>query len=154
MNGKNLDILSQSVTEKTIELIEKISNAKANKVRLDDGQVFYRGESHILKIIGDEPGIFSSEIARRFGVTRAVIHKTLNKLEERGLVKKEEDEEDRKRYKLFLTEEGRRSSALLARRQSVVASAFFSCVSEMTEAELRAVINFLDSSNKVLDHMQ
>jgi len=40
------------------------------------------------------------------GITRAVIHKTLLKLEERGFVEKEEDTEDKKRKKLFLTKRG------------------------------------------------
>ncbi len=151
MSEKEMDMLSEAVIIKTIEFIEKISNAKVNKTQLEDGQVFYRGESHILKIIADEPSIFTSEIARRFNVTRAVIHKTINKLEEKGLVKKEEDPADRKRSKLFLTNEGMKISGLLASHQQDAAAAFFSCVSEMTADEMKAVIKFLDSSNEVME---
>ena len=101
MTNKNI------VIERYIALVEKIANGKNNTLSFaGKDMTFYRGEIHIIKKIGDNPGIFSSEIARDMGITRAVIHKTLLKLEERGFVEKEEDTEDKKRKKLFLTKSG------------------------------------------------
>ena len=67
-----------------ISLIEKIANGRTNVLDFgSEDMTFYRGEIHIIKIIGDSPGIYSSEIARYMGITRAVVHKTLLKLEKR-----------------------------------------------------------------------
>lgn len=57
---------------------------------------FYRAKIQIIKIIDDYQGIFSSEIARRFGITRAVVHKILLKLEKRELIEKQQDNTDKK----------------------------------------------------------
>lgn len=149
----NKELLKQQVIEKTILMIEKLTNAKGETVVLADGQEFYRGESHLLKLIAVRPGIYSSEAARSFRVTRAVVHKTLKKLEERGLIEKQQDEEDRKRYKLFLTDKGRKASQELEEIQSHKAAAFFDCVKNLSETELTGVIRFLDSANQTLDHM-
>lgn len=148
---KEQELLRQQVIEKTILMIEKIANAKEEKVILPDGQEFYRGESHLLKIVSDRPGIYSSEIARCFHVTRAVIHKTLKKLEERGLVEKKQDEQDKKCYKLYVTDKGRKASKELERIQLGKAAAFFECVKGLSREDLEGVIRFLDSANQVLD---
>lgn len=84
-----LTSIQNEVIDSFIKLTEKISNGKTNILDFgSNDMVFYRGEIHIIKMIGDYPGIYSSEIARNFGITRAVVHKTLLKLEKRNLVKK------------------------------------------------------------------
>ena len=100
-----LTSIQNEVIDSFIKLTEKISNGKTNILDFgSNDMVFYRGEIHIIKMIGDYPGIYSSEIARNFGITRAVVHKTLLKLEKRNLVEKKQDSEDKKRQKLFLSE--------------------------------------------------
>ncbi len=148
------DALRQKVIEKTILMIEKIANAKDEKTILSDGQEFYRGESHLLKIIAVRPGIYSSEAARCFQVTRAVIHKTLKKLEERGLVEKKQDEKNKKCYRLYVTDIGMKASKELEEIQLKKASVFFDCIKELSQDELVGVIRFLDRSNQVLDQKQ
>lgn len=109
--------LEQQVIAGTIELMETIANNKTTAVTLENGQVFYRTESHVLKLVGDEPGIFRSEIARRFGVTRAAVQKVLGRLEARGLIDRTVDETDKKRIGLSLTAAGRQALDHLVRHQ-------------------------------------
>ena len=98
-----LTSIQNEVIDSFIKLTEKISNGKTNILDFgSNDMVFYRGEIHIIKMIGDYPGIYSSEIARNFGITRAVVHKTLLKLEKRNLVEKKQDLEDKKRQKLYI----------------------------------------------------
>ena len=97
-----LTFMQNEVIDSFIKLTEKISNGKTNILDFgSNDMVFYRGEIHIIKMIGDYPGIYSSEIARNFGITRAVVHKTLLKLEKRNLVEKKQDSEDKKRQKIL-----------------------------------------------------
>lgn len=82
--------LIREVINDFIALAETIANSQANTLDFGgDGMAFHRSEILVIKRIGDYPGMFSSEIARHFGITRAVIHKTLLKIEELGLVARE-----------------------------------------------------------------
>ncbi|MDL2214091.1 MarR family transcriptional regulator [Clostridia bacterium OttesenSCG-928-O13] len=146
--------LEQQVILSTIELMEQISNNKTNAVTLAGGATFYRGESHVLKIIGEEPGIFSSEIARRFSVTRAAVQKILARLEDRGLIIKKMGEGDKKKIQLYLTEGGREALDMLVAHQMQINTAFFASISTMTAAELDIVNRFLAMTKDVLADMQ
>ncbi|WP_243002629.1 MarR family transcriptional regulator [Lachnotalea glycerini] len=70
-------------------MTEQIANGKTKILDfgLEEMQ-FYRGEIHMIKMVGDHPGIFISEMARGFNVTRAVVAKTVRKLEVHGFLEK------------------------------------------------------------------
>ena len=138
----------------TVEMIEKIENNKLESVVLAENLILSRAESHVIKIIGDEPGIFSSEIARRFNVTRAAIQKTLGRLEKRVLLSKEVDTADKKRIRLYLTDDGKNALNLLTQHQMKINAGFFSAIALMTAEELDAVNKYLAMACSVLDSMQ
>lgn len=70
-------------------MTERIDNGKKNILDFDlEEMKFYRGELHMIKMIGDHPGIFISEMARNFNVTRAVVAKTVRKIEEHNFLEK------------------------------------------------------------------
>lgn len=139
------------VIERYIALIEKIANGKNNTISFaGKDMTFYRGEIHIIKKIGDNPGIFSSEIARDMGITRAVIHKTLLKLEERGFVEKEEDTEDKKRKKLFLTKKGKAAYTAHEKYHQTYDKSFFDFIDSLNEQECSLIDHFLERANEMI----
>ncbi|WP_312429668.1 MarR family winged helix-turn-helix transcriptional regulator [Lacrimispora sp.] len=145
--------LSREVINSFISLTEKTANSKTNF--LDFGSpdmTFYRGEIHIIKMVGDYPGIFSSEVARKFGVTRAVIHKTLLKLEERELVKKSQEDNDKKRIKLFLTDKGKQAYNLHEQYHSQHDNELFEYVNTLTTEQLEAINGFLQHANNLIQN--
>ena len=145
MTNKNI------VIERYIALIEKIANGKNNTLSFaGKDMTFYRGEIHIIKKIGDNPGIFSSEIARDMGITRAVIHKTLLKLEERGFVEKEEDTEDKKRKKLFLTKRGQAAYTAHEKYHQTYDKSFFDFIDSLNEQECSLIDRFLEKANEMI----
>ena len=145
MKNKNI------VIERYIALIEKIANGKNNTLSFaGKDMTFYRGEIHIIKKIGDNPGIFSSEIARDMGITRAVIHKTLLKLEERGFVEKEEDTEDKKRKKLFLTKKGKAAYTAHEKYHQTYDKSFFGFIDSLNEQECSLIDHFLERANEMI----
>ena len=84
-----MPIDTKQITYTFIQIAEKIANSKIKPLDFGKGMILFRGEIHIIKAIGDQEKISSSEIARQFGITRAVIHKTLLKLEkEQYVIKK------------------------------------------------------------------
>lgn len=151
---QNKEDLEQKVISGTIELVESIINNKTNAITLDDGTLFYRAESHVLSVIANEEGIFSSEIARRIGVTRGAIQKILTRLENRSYITKEVDDTDKKRIRIFLTENGNQAFGLLLAHQMKINAVFFSEVASMAEDELSVITRFLSIARKVLVEMQ
>jgi DNA-binding MarR family transcriptional regulator len=104
MNNKTREIMGDF-----LKLIEVVYNGKRKILDFGDDMVFYRGEIHMIKVIGDHSGIYISEMARHFNITRAVVSKTIIKLERNGFVRKEEDPSDRKRVCLYLTDKGKKA---------------------------------------------
>jgi DNA-binding MarR family transcriptional regulator len=148
MGKTGLEVINAFIT-----LTENISNSKTNVLDFgSEDMTFYRGEIHIIKMVGDYPGIFSSEIARRFGITRAVIHKTLLKLEERGLVRKEQDETDKKRHRLFLTEKGKTAYRYHEEYHNKHDKALFDYVADMPEGQLEAIKGFLEHASRLIQN--
>ncbi|WP_313581136.1 MarR family winged helix-turn-helix transcriptional regulator [Lacrimispora sp.] len=134
-----------------ITLTENIANSKTNVLDFgSEDMTFYRGEIHIIKMIGDYPGIFSSEIARRFGITRAVVHKTLLKLEDRGLINREQTSDDRKRQKLYLSEKGQLAYRYHEDYHNKYDKVLFDYVADLPEPQLKAIKGFLEHANNLI----
>lgn len=145
--------MRNEVIHSFIALTEQIANSKTNVLDFgSEDMVFYRGEIHIIKTIGDYPGIYSSEIARKFGITRAVIHKTLIKLEERELVMKEQDGEDKKRYRLRLTEKGQTAYRYHEEYHRRFDRELFDYIQTLNKEQLEAVNGFLQHAGQLIQN--
>ncbi len=149
-----MEKLETEVINSFITLTENISNSRTNVLDFgSEDMTFYRGEIHIIKMIGDYPGIFSSEIARRFGITRAVVHKTLLKLEDRGLVNREPYNDDKKRQKLFLSEKGQLAYRYHEEYHNKYDKVLFDYVAELSDSQLETIKGFLEhASNLIKNH--
>ncbi|MEA4893053.1 MAG: MarR family transcriptional regulator [Peptococcaceae bacterium] len=148
-----MDNLSREVINSFISLTEKIANSKTNVLNFEgEDMTFYRGEIHMIKMIGDYPGIFSSEIARRFGITRAVVHKTLIKLEERRLVTRAQDEKDRKRFQLYLTPKGKQAYRFHEEYHNRYDRELFDYIRGLPGPQLEAIKGFMEHANNLIQN--
>lgn len=146
-----MEKLETEVINSFIALTENISNSRTNVLDFgSEDMTFYRGEIHIIKMIGDYPGIFSSEIARRFGITRAVVHKTLLKLEDRGLVNREPYNDDKKRQKLFLSEKGQLAYGYHEEYHNKYDKVLFDYVAELSNSQLETIKGFLEHAGNLI----
>jgi DNA-binding MarR family transcriptional regulator len=136
-----------------IKLTEKISHGKMNVLNFGSEEMtFFRGEIHIIKMVGDYPGIFISEMARTFNITRAVVAKTVRKLNERGFITKEVDEKDRKRLRLYLTEKGKQAYALHDEYHQEFDRPMFAYLENLNDADLQVIEEFLKHANKLINN--
>lgn len=134
-----------------IQMTERIANGKMNVLNFgSEDMTFYRGEIHMIKMVGDCPGIFISEMARNFNVTRAVVAKTVNKLVERGLIQKEEYENDKKRLCLYLTEKGKKAYELHQEYHKKFDGHLFCYLDGLNEDELKLIQEFLKHANQLI----
>lgn len=146
-------VTSDDVIRSFLELTEKIANSKTNVLHFGSEEMtFYRGEIHMIKMIGDLPGIHSAELARKFGITRAVVHKTLQKLSDRKLITKEEDPTDKKRFLLCLTEKGRTAYSFHEKYHAKGDKALFDYLAEITGEQAAAINGFLKHAIQLIQN--
>ena len=147
---ENIQIL---VVNDFIKMTERIANGKTNVLNFGTEEMtFYRGEIHMIKMVGDQPGVFISEMARIFNITRAVVAKTIGKLEKRGFLVKEEDPEDKKRLRLFLTEKGTQAYKLHQEYHQKFDRPLFTYLESLSDENLFVLQEFLQHANKLIEN--
>jgi DNA-binding MarR family transcriptional regulator len=148
-----MEKLQTHVINDFIRMTERIANGKTNVLDLgSEEMIFYRGEIHMIKMVGDHPGVFISEMARSFNVTRAVVAKTVRKLEERGFLIKKEDPDDKKRLCLFLTEKGKRAYKLHNQYHQEYDRPLFAYLENLNDKELHTIQEFLKHANALIEN--
>ncbi|SCM83220.1 Regulatory protein MarR [uncultured Sporomusa sp.] len=140
---------SYAIMSDFMHLFETVANGRVNRLDLGNDMVFYRGEIHIIKVIGDQPGIFISEIARFFHVTRAVVSKSVLKLERNGYVRKEKDLNDKKRIQLYLTERGQAAFQAHERFHQEFDGQIYQYLDSLKEEELAVISLFLKKAQQM-----
>lgn len=135
-----------------MQLLETIANGKTNVLDFGDDMVFYRGEIHMIKVIGDHPGIFLSEIARCFRVTRAVVSKTVLKLERNGYVLKVADPADKKRVQVYLTVRGQAAFEAHENFHQGNDGQIYKYLESLNDAEQEVIVRFLQKARQMVDH--
>ncbi len=150
---KGLKMKRNDIQNMFIDMVETIANGKTNILDFgDEDMKFFRGEIHIIKKIGDSEGVYASEIAVKMGVTRAVIHKIINKLEKRNLIYKQIDEKDRKKKKLYLTERGKVAYKYHEEYHKKNDSDFISYLESLSKNESEVIKEFLEKSMSVINN--
>ena len=149
----SLQVSSGDVLSSFMELTEQIANSRTNILEFEgEDMTFYRGEIHMIKTIGDCPGIYSAELARKFGITRPVVHKTIQRLMERGLITKSETEDDKKRYSLYLTEKGKTAYSYHASYHEENDKAVYDFLKDIQADHLASVKGFLDHAIQLIQN--
>lgn len=134
-----------------LKLIEVVANGKRKVLNFGKNMTFYRGEIHMIKVIGDFPGIYISEMARHFNITRAVVSKTIIKLERNGFVRKEEDLYDKKRVCLYLTECGKKAYDAHNHFHIVNDNRMYEFLNGLEDYDLDIIKAFMERANEMVN---
>lgn len=133
-----------------MRLLESIANGKTKLLDFGGGMTFFRSEIHVIKAVGDQPGLSISEIARNFNVTRAVVSKVVLKLEKSGYVHKTVDMDDKKRVRLFLTERGQAAFVSHDAFHLMHDSQIYEYLEGLNESEQKAVLGFVHKAQHMI----
>jgi len=98
--------INQMTNEILKELFYQIMTIQEKFVEKSSNIKLSRTEIHIIEIIGDKPNSILTDIANRLYVTKATASVSINRLVEKGLVKRQPLETDKRKYGLVLTDEG------------------------------------------------
>lgn len=142
---------ANKIMDELIQLIEVVANGKRKEFDCG-GILLYRGEIHMLKKVGDSPGIYISEMARHFNITRAVVSKTVIKLERDGLVRKEADPADKKLVCLYLTQKGQKACDIHNALHRESDGGIFEFLDDLKSEEMDIVEAFMKEANKMVKH--
>lgn len=93
--------------DQLLELLEQVK-AKLELVHTpirdyNTGFPLYKVEIHTIQIIGSKPGISSTDLAARMGVTKSAVSQTVNKLLKKGLIRKTHSASDARESALELS---------------------------------------------------
>ncbi len=121
-----------------IHLYESIPRTYGTEKKL------YMKEVHTLAIISESPGITLSEIAEFENKTKSCISQRINRLEKKGLIRKERNSEEYKKTNLFMTDEGAIISDYHAKLDARNYGMVLHHLGEWTEQEFNKFIKLLD----------
>lgn len=143
----------QTIVTSFVTLTEKIANSKTNVLDFGSPELtFYRGEIHMIKLIGDFPGIYCSELARKLGITRAVVHRTIGILQKRDFILKEPDADNKKRVRLFLTNSGQHAYHLHEEYHQQYDQQLVDYLDQLSPDQLEIIGGFLTHATDLIDN--
>jgi len=90
-----------------VRFINKYNELVKKPMDYGTGDLLYPSEMHTLEVIGKNPGINVTGIAKFLGVTKGAVSQTIKKLAGKGLIKRVRDEKDEKAVLLILDKQGR-----------------------------------------------
>ncbi|WP_246021736.1 MarR family winged helix-turn-helix transcriptional regulator [Alteraurantiacibacter aquimixticola] len=94
----------------------------------------------VLWLVGDHPEIAQIEVGSRLRMDRATTMTIVNRLEERGLLRRERSSSDGRKQAMFLTEEG---EAVLEEAKRCIESHESWLKSRFSEAEIEKLVEML-----------
>jgi len=102
----NNNEINQMTNEILKELFHQIMNIQEKFVENSSNIKLSRTEIHIIEIVGECPGSILTDIASKMYITKATTSVSINRLVEKGLLKRMPLENDKRKHGLFLTDEG------------------------------------------------
>ena len=91
-----------------VEFYERLSSWEHEVVR---GSDLTPNQMHAIEIIGHEKSLRMKELAEKLGVTTGTLTITVDRLEQKDLIKRQPHETDRRSYRVFLTPAGKKHFA-------------------------------------------
>ena len=105
LNNNEINQMSNEILK---ELFHQIMTIQEKFVEDSSNLRLSRTEIHVVEIVGDKPGIILTDIANLMYITKATTSVSVNRLVEKGLLKRMPAEDDRRKYRLILTDEGKK----------------------------------------------
>lgn len=95
----------KQLAQQIIEFYEKLSSWEQAVVK---GSELTPGQIHAVEIIGHEESLRMKELAEKLGITTGTLTVMVDKLEQKGLIRRRPHESDRRSYLIELTPAGRK----------------------------------------------
>jgi DNA-binding MarR family transcriptional regulator len=134
-----------------VHAAEKYRRIEETPIRMDDGTTVYGSEMHLAVAIGDGRARTATDLCELFGVTRGAVSQAVNRLEEKGILRRKPSTEDAKKLLIELTAKGRRLNALHAKLHGDNAAAVAAAAEKYGPERLAIIEEFLADLGPLLD---
>lgn len=94
----------------TLFEIEQLKRARVQKFLLETGLTPGQGQARILSSLAAKGNVTQRELADACMIDVTTMSRTLDRLEEKGLIRRERDPESRRAYRIGLTDEGKKTA--------------------------------------------
>lgn len=113
--------------------------------------MLYPVETHTLAIIGNNPGINASMIAKELKKTLSASSQILKKLEQKDLVSRIKNPDNNREYNLYLTNTSKVIFELHKQFDNKIMDRYFNDLSNFSDEEIKAYIKVQKALNKEYD---
>lgn len=135
------DILRQIGT--IARALDSIANIEFKEMQLNRGQYLY------LVRIKENPGIISDHLAGMLNVDRTTTARSIKKLEQNQLIKKENDAENKKIKHLFVTELGKKLAERIEKENAYSNEIVLTGLDQKQRRELAALLQKVEQNASV-----
>ncbi|QLL74682.1 MarR family winged helix-turn-helix transcriptional regulator [Lactobacillus crispatus] len=132
------DILRQIGT--IARALDSIANIEFKEMQLNRGQYLY------LVRISENPGIISDHLAGMLNVDRTTTARSIKKLEQNQLIRKENDQQNKKIKHLFVTELGQKLAKQIEKENAYSNEVVLAGLSTQQRIELAALLQIVEKS--------
>ena len=98
---------TKEIMELFIRVVNKYNSIEKIPIKYANISNLYHSERHMLDMIGDNPGMNITGLAKNVGVTKGAISQVVKKLENKGVVRRYKDIKNDKEVFIELTKQGR-----------------------------------------------
>ena len=144
--------------EKTIELMvsfiritKKFNELEKVSIDMGDGEKLFPSELHILDSIGNNYGNSVTELSKSFEITKGAVSQVVNKLFEKGYLKKERKTGQAKEIMLSPTEKGWKAFKILDDVHRNMENEFFKYLYTVESEKINSFIEIMDRIEDFID---
>lgn len=113
--------------------------------------LLHPSEIHMVMLIGNNPGVHVSELARSAGVTRGAVSQVVAKLGKKGLIKKMGDPEHSLKMVPELTNKGKVAYYAHEQYHEEIDGELYEYARHLTDAQVAVIEDFLVNIEKMAD---
>ena len=117
-------------------------------------ELLHPSEIHMIMLIGNNPGVHVSELARSAGITRGGVSQVVAKLEKKGLIKKVGDPEHSLKMVPKLTNKGKVAYYAHEQHHEEIDNDLYEYVRSLTNEQIAVIEDFLKNMEEMADKRQ
>lgn len=140
---------------KSSEIMERIINKYNSSEKIDryygTNTKLSRSEIHTINVIGKNPDISVTEIAKIQGITKGAVSQMISKLIKKGFITKSISKESEAKVCLGLTETGIIAFNEHKKYHEKTQESFFKMIREMSDEKYEMMIDIMESFESLLD---
>ncbi len=147
--------IKHEVTFKMMVLILRITKKfnELEKMSIDIGsdEKLYPSELHVIDSVANNYGNSVTEMSKKFGITKGAVSQVVNKLFDKGFLKKDKKLGNSKEIVLSLTEKGWKAFYIMDEVHKQMEEEFFSYMDDIEEEKLESFIEIMGKIEEFID---